>query len=819
MAEMNHRGSYRFSRWLSIAVVAASLCCGFSASASANHSLIFVVDASSRMAPHMDDVKATILSYIEQSEKDDYLAVISFSNMARLLAMKKIVGPSDRKSMEIMLEALMAGGDQADIDRGLERALEEVGTLKRRGDKNVKGIIILSASSLPQERLLENVDKALESLSKLAQKDDWYIQYCFFDGAKDAPIAEFVGNNNGFVYDLDALRQQKGTGVIEELYQITVIPEERCPAAATDVQGAVLRQLAETDDAWSPVKTGDLIEEGTRVNTSQESRTLLTLNHVGAIGLDPAVEMTLDRARRNPVSGKAEIKLGLLTGSIWMNLGQGVALHVYLPGNAAEISGPANLMVHDIPNGMEVISFSPDLRVKTEGSSQNPLVLGANQVIMEKDGQIIPQPLPAEAKQVEEWKSWSKSLLQRVPLATIAFALPEIQFPVAEVTLEPLQPGKVVSREFPVRLVNISQPAKVKIEADFSMPLPQGVSISTGWASGDKPDVRQLQLKIDGTGGFSSKLREEHKGILILAPAPDSPVKFEKVSVPMTVVTKKNLLSVPLIVGLVVVAGAAGFAAVLLFPKKQKTRSRPHRVIGRLIVIEDPTNGRIGSLNLEEISTKSSRLSLVIGRDRGMEIRLKHASVQPSHCLIEAHLLGDHLVTYIEPLASALVKVNNDEITSKSVLEDGARIDIGRFAFQFEDTQFYKKVEVTYAGGRRISGILDVSGMDAEGFKISPMDAVSPSERARVRFSDIRSAVFYRRTVDILAQKPRPQVRQGAMKRVELMFKKGDTISGHIQREYTEGRQRFVELLPLDPNSDIDYTVVEYSTVVEKKTL
>jgi hypothetical protein len=49
------------------------------------------------------------------------------------------------------------------------------------------------------------------------------------------------------------------------------------------------------------------------------------------------------------------------------------------------------------------------------------------------------------------------------------------------------------------------------------------------------------------------------------------------------------------------------------------------------------------------------------------------------------------------------------------------------------------------------------------------------------------------------------------------MFRRGQTLSGYIRREYVEGRRTFIELLPLDPASDIDYTLVESSEIVERK--
>jgi len=208
-----------------------------------------------------------------------------------------------------------------------------------------------------------------------------------------------------------------------------------------------------------------------------------------------------------------------------------------------------------------------------------------------------------------------------------------------------------------------------------------------------------------------------------------------------------------------------------------------------------------------------------VGRDKISEVRLRHASVNPAHCTIEAYLVGGRLDTYIEPIEHATVKVDGEIIHSKTRLKDHTKIEIGDLLCQFEDTQMYKKVDVVRKNGKRISGILDATGMDSEGFRMSPMDAVSPSERARIRYAEIRHATFYRRIVDILSGTPRPMPKPDTMKRVELMFKRGNTISGYVQREYVEGRNRYVELLPLETGSDIDYTVVDYAAVVDKKIL
>ncbi|UCD55958.1 MAG: FHA domain-containing protein, partial [Candidatus Hydrogenedentota bacterium] len=421
---------------------------------------------------------------------------------------------------------------------------------------------------------------------------------------------------------------------------------------------------------------------------------------------------------------------------------------------------------------------------------------------------------------IEEWKCWRKALVGGVPLAVMDFTVPEVVFPENAITLGPIKSGDTESTTFPIRLVGVSDASKLKMAVDISVALPEGLLLFTGIVDGDEPGTKVLSLTVDGREGFRSRRRDTFNGFLKIVPARNSQVVFEKKYIPITIMTKGLVAPPVLVIGAIaLVLGACAVGVALAVRTKKSVRPKPHRVIGRLIVIDDPTEGRTGTINLEKISTKSSRLSLVVGRNRTAEVRLKHASVNPDQCTLEAHVVGGRLVTYIEPIGSAKVIVNGKPITSRTPVHDGAKVEIGNFTYQFEDTQLYKRVEVVYRNGRRISGVLDAAGMDAESFRLSPMDAVSPSERARVKFSDIRHVIFHRRTADLLSGAPRSVPKPDTMRRVELMFRKGDTISGYVQREYVEGRRRYITLLPLEPESDIDYTVVDYSAVEDKRNL
>jgi hypothetical protein len=786
-----------------------------------NRTLIFVVDSSERMAPYLSGVKGVILTYADQSTPGDYLGIISCSKTAKLLTMKKISGPGDKKVVGTMLEALDASDDTANVQLGVARAFEEIRMLRRRGDDNLKGVIIISAPRpTGAEPTEEKLEEASREISKSVSKDEWYIQYCYLNGVLDDRIEAFISANEGLSYDVDALKSEHGTETIAELYRIVSMPEERCLVSVFDLNGPLLMKVAEGEE-WVPAKLRASIREGTHLKASVESRAVIKLSNYGKIGLAPMAEFSLISARRDPLAGRAIFHLALGGGSVWIFLGEksGSELKIDSQTTTAVLAGETALAGE--AGGVSVASFCDSLSVNTPYRGDQPIVLARYESTLLVPGQAPQDPERVPITLRQKWNFWSQSLISGASLASIDFSVPRVALTTKKIALWPIKSGQVQGWTFPVHVADIKDVSRLKMTVDVMLALPDGLWVSSGIMDGDDQYAKMLSLKLDGSSGFRSGRTETYKGLLKILPERGSQVVFEELSVPLTVVTKGPLVNptIALIVITLVVVAAGVIGAMLVLEKRKSARPRLHRVIGRLIVINDPTKGRVGTINLEDVSRKASRLSLVIGRNRTAEVRLKHASVSPDHCALEAYLERGRLATYVEPIGSAKVVVNGEKITSRTRLADRAKIEVGDFTYQFEDTQFYKKVDVVYRNGRQRSGVLDAAGMDAEGFGMSPMDAVSPSERARVRFSDIRYITFHRRAADMLSGTPRPVSTSDTMRKVELMFKKGNTISGYLQREYSEGRYRFVELLPLDPNSNIDYTIVEYSAVVDKKIL
>jgi hypothetical protein len=715
-------------------------------------------------------------------------------------------------------------GSVGDVAEGVIRALHELDVLKRRGDTNPKGIIIISASeSPPASRSLQMFQTATREVLQRIGSDEWYVQYCYLDGVRDRVVEAFVTDNRGLSYNVNALKAEHGTETIEELYGIVDSPQEMGQLRLLDQKGAVLGADA-LGQEWTPLKAGMDIAEGVSVRTADGSHAVIEMRSIGKIGIAPDTRIGFVAARTDPLTGNGILNMIVHTGSLWFSFAQKPASTVRLQAGAvtADLSGKtAAIEYSETTNRLLVTSLCESFSVTPGAALAEPNVLSVNQMGALVAGQALEQVESAEPHVLEGWKRWSKVLTGGVPLASVDFSVPTLVFPAKEITIGPVRSGEALSSEYSLKTEGVENVAGLKLDVDISVVLPEGLGVSTGIVDGDDPGTSVLALRVDGTAGFSARRKEAFKGFMKIGAAPDSRIMFEQVIVPLTITAKGPLVPMPvlLIGGAVILVGVGLLAVGHKTRKRDSVRAKPHRVIGRLIGIEDPTGGRVGTVNLEELSTKSSRLSLVVGKDRTVEVRLKHASVSSTHCTIEALLMGGRLDTYVEPIGASRMEVDGQPITSRTLLNDGARVRIGDFTFQFEDSQLYKKVEIVRKSGRRVVGILDAAGMDAEGLRLSPMDAVSPSERARVKYADISYATFYRRSTDVLSGKPRSTPRADTLKKVELMFKRGNTVTGYVQREYSEGRRRYIELLPLDLSSDIDYTLVDAAAVVEKKSL
>ncbi len=786
--------------------------------------IIFVIDSSERMAPYMPSVRAAIVTTAGEVKAGSTLGIISCSDSATKLVVKKISNPRDVGSLTSRLDAIEPGGEVSDIAAGVARALGELGQLRRRGDKSPKGIIIISSSRSPDgARAEETLRAALTELDSHVARKEWYIQYCYLNGVVDRAVEAFVSSRYGFSYNIDILTARRYTEPDEELHHIFSSPAKLDPPKIIDLSGTILGKDKKSDE-WIPLRAGSELPQKMRLRVASASRAVIALGTLGRLGLAPETHLTLSEAIKNPLIGKSRFGVELEAGSVWMNLDRGSSSVFRLSAAGVEIEplgGLARVEYSEEAGELIVTSFSDVFPVKLTEGNEKLFRVGKDQSIRLARDRMVGQIEPSVPRVLEKWKSWKSALVGGTPLSALKFAVPEVIFPDEAISLGPIRAKDIQSRDFTLRIAGIDDPSRMEIAVEIMLELPEGLILSSGIIDGQRPDLKTLKLRVDGAGGFQSRRSEAHIGTMWVLPAPESEVVFEKIVVPITVTTEGPMAPTSVLFGAggVILLVAVALAAGKLLRARNRMISRPHAVIGRLIVINDPTGGRVGTINLEALSTKSSRLSLTVGKDKSSEVRLRHASISPTHCTLETYLAAGRLVTYIDPFESARVSVDGERIKSRVRLADGARIEIGEFIYQFEDSQMYKKVEVVRRNGRRITGILDATGMDADGFTLSPMDAVSPSERARVKFSDIRYATFYRRVVDILSGSQRPMPKPDSMKRVELMFKKGNTISGYIQREYVEGRRRYVELLPLETGSDVDYTVVDYSAVVEKTFL
>ena len=281
---------------------------------------IFVIDSSERMAPYLTDIKGAVFTATDGARMGDTLGIISFSDSVTRLVTKKFSNPRDTQSITRRLDTIEADGEIGDVAAGIARALDELGQLRRKGDKNRKGIIVISASHSPEgSRPDERMEAALKELSQQVGKNEWYIQYCYLNGIIDKAVEDFVKTNDGLSYDVDALTSKRYSEPVVELIQILSTPVKLNPLRIIDLSGTILGKGWESEE-WAPLGAGSKIPEKMYLRVASNSRAIISLGALGKLGLSPETHLTLMEARKHALTDKGSFSIEFEAGSIWMNL-------------------------------------------------------------------------------------------------------------------------------------------------------------------------------------------------------------------------------------------------------------------------------------------------------------------------------------------------------------------------------------------------------------------------------------------------------------------------------------------------------------------
>ena len=241
---------------------------------------------------------------------------------------------------------------------------------------------------------------------------------------------------------------------------------------------------------------------------------------------------------------------------------------------------------------------------------------------------------------------------------------------------------------------------------------------------------------------------------------------------------------------------------------------RPHSTLeGKLVLVslrgKPPTKSKPIMLNLNSIGKSLGRNSLVIGSSKDAGITLPHKSVATLHCEISTRMEEDRKRVILEPIGHNLVRINDQQVTEATPLSDRDSIEIGEYAFRFENPHPYKQIVVRYLDGKLLKGTPSTWDIESEGFGLLPRDALPGStEEIYVLFRDLK-AVYFVRDFDGLAGErlvsPKLQIRGVHM---ELTFHDGEEMEGFASEAYSPDKDRFY-FFPADQSGNTISVLVE----------
>lgn len=232
---------------------------------------------------------------------------------------------------------------------------------------------------------------------------------------------------------------------------------------------------------------------------------------------------------------------------------------------------------------------------------------------------------------------------------------------------------------------------------------------------------------------------------------------------------------------------------------------------GRLLSITNPTGEQSTNINLWLEARRLKKRHLLIGSGAGVDIRLRHKSVDYHHALISAYRTEGGNVTYIEQMGDGQVIVNgaHGEIMP---LGQKADVQIGEFRFQYERPTEYRQVQARYKDGRTDEGVPATWDINAAGFVLIPSDALSWNEAKFIRFNRLKGVYFM---CDWDEDIRRELLKSGDEMRkhpATIDFTDGQTLPGYMIGYNDEKNQRFY-FFPEDQSGDTVYILLERSSV------
>ncbi len=383
----------------------------------------------------------------------------------------------------------------------------------------------------------------------------------------------------------------------------------------------------------------------------------------------------------------------------------------------------------------------------------------------------------------------------------------------------PIDPRRVFQETQSVLLVPNEAAAGEDFRADSDIVLPEGMTLA---AKVEKQDnIRELVVTVATDESFQAAHSMTLEGAIHLSGARGA-VGFSKSLIEVRIKVAPPSAGSRAISGLfswlgkLVVPGLIIFMVALIAAAAGYwwLRLRPDSALeGKLVLLhlkgKPREKSRLVTINLHNVGKTLGRDSLTFGSSKDAGVTLPHKSVAAAHCEVYARNDRGKVRIFIEPVGRNSVIVNLQKINQPTPLSHRDMVEIGSYAFRFENPHPYKQIVVRYLDGRILKGTPASWDIESDGFSLLPRDALPGStDETYVAFADLKAVYFVRDFDGQIGRKivsPETQIHGTHMR---LTFHDGEVLEGYTSENYTETSPRFY-FFPADQSGNTISLVVE----------
>jgi hypothetical protein len=301
--------------------------------------IVFLVDTSKSMDDFFEDVRGSLIEYVQKALVGDRIIIITFGDKSYLNVKRPIRNQYDKQTIIKKIEQIHPTDYSTYIVLALQQGLAELAELDEKGSRNIKFLILITdGKNNPPKDITTPLtfDTILKGYENFEPGRDWFMHYITLRNVNDTETLAFSRQVGSSILNIEntSLAECINSTQVPVLMRIT----ETLNLVEVLENGRDSWQRAEGVDSnnpW-PLRKGDCAQTGA------DGVALIQLVDYGYLGVYPATEFEVNRARRNPVTETVDIAIQVKRGATLNFIDDGAKVEFLMPQGTSLQAGSKN---------------------------------------------------------------------------------------------------------------------------------------------------------------------------------------------------------------------------------------------------------------------------------------------------------------------------------------------------------------------------------------------------------------------------------------------------------------------------------------------